>query len=301
MKLEAGKLKIGGTACSVYPYGVAIVKTLRLDQAVEDAIKYLIDNDFYTSILNTWGVRTARSPALRSASTTTTRSAPPACRRTEIARPRRLTDRCRRQRPAPIERPAPGGASRPAAAIRRFRCVTRGGGSLRSSCSRLPRQSSTLRHRPRISSGASSASSCSIPRSSHGVLRHPGADGDRDGHRGRARRDPRRDAPVREPGRLLGELVLHLVLPRHAGAGADLLLVQHRLDPPHICTSAYRSPTSCGSATTNKIITPVSRGDPRARSQRGRVHVRDRPRGHHLGGHRTDRGGAGARHDARCW
>jgi polar amino acid transport system substrate-binding protein len=57
VKLEAGKLKIGGSACSVYPYGVAIVKTLGLDQAVEDAIKYLIDNNFYTQILTSWGVQ----------------------------------------------------------------------------------------------------------------------------------------------------------------------------------------------------------------------------------------------------
>jgi polar amino acid transport system substrate-binding protein len=57
VKLEAGKLKIGGSACSVYPYGVAIVKTLGLDQAVEDAIKYLIDNNFYTQILSSWGVQ----------------------------------------------------------------------------------------------------------------------------------------------------------------------------------------------------------------------------------------------------
>ena len=60
VKLEAGKLKIGGSACSVYPYGVAIVKTVGLDQAVEDAIKYLIDNHFYTSILYTLG-RSGRS------------------------------------------------------------------------------------------------------------------------------------------------------------------------------------------------------------------------------------------------
>jgi polar amino acid transport system substrate-binding protein len=57
VKLETGKLQVGGSACSVYPYGVAIVKTLGLDQAVEDAIKYLIDNNFYTSILKQWGVQ----------------------------------------------------------------------------------------------------------------------------------------------------------------------------------------------------------------------------------------------------
>ena len=33
------------------------MKTLGLDQAVEDAIKYLIDNHFYTQILSAWGVQ----------------------------------------------------------------------------------------------------------------------------------------------------------------------------------------------------------------------------------------------------
>jgi polar amino acid transport system substrate-binding protein len=56
VKLENGKFKIGGTACSVSPYGVAMVKTTGLEQAVQDAIKYLIDNNFYTKLLNTWGV-----------------------------------------------------------------------------------------------------------------------------------------------------------------------------------------------------------------------------------------------------
>jgi polar amino acid transport system substrate-binding protein len=56
VKLESGKLKIGGTACSVSPYGVAMVKSTGLEQAVQDAIKYLIDNNFYTKLLNTWGV-----------------------------------------------------------------------------------------------------------------------------------------------------------------------------------------------------------------------------------------------------
>jgi polar amino acid transport system substrate-binding protein len=56
VQLEKGKLAIGGTACSVYPYGVAIVKTLGLDKAVEDAISYLITNGFYATTLKTWGV-----------------------------------------------------------------------------------------------------------------------------------------------------------------------------------------------------------------------------------------------------
>jgi polar amino acid transport system substrate-binding protein len=55
-KLESGKLKIAGTACSVSPYGVAMVKTTGLEQAVTDAIKYLIDNGWYTKLLNKWGV-----------------------------------------------------------------------------------------------------------------------------------------------------------------------------------------------------------------------------------------------------
>src|SRR5580700_2419561 len=57
VKLESGKLKIGGTACSVSPYGVAMVKSTGLEQAVTDAIKYLIDNNYYTSILTQWGVQ----------------------------------------------------------------------------------------------------------------------------------------------------------------------------------------------------------------------------------------------------
>jgi polar amino acid transport system substrate-binding protein len=56
VKVLNGKVKIGGTACSVSPYGVAMVKATGLEQAVQDAIKYLIDNHFYTKLLNTWGV-----------------------------------------------------------------------------------------------------------------------------------------------------------------------------------------------------------------------------------------------------
>jgi polar amino acid transport system substrate-binding protein len=57
VKLEAGKLKIGGSACSVSPYGVAMVKSTGLEQAVTDAVKYLIDNGFYTKLLDSWGVQ----------------------------------------------------------------------------------------------------------------------------------------------------------------------------------------------------------------------------------------------------
>ncbi len=63
VKLESGKLKIGGTACTVLPYGVAIVKSTGLEQAVTDAIKYLIDNGFYTKILTSWGVQDGAVPS----------------------------------------------------------------------------------------------------------------------------------------------------------------------------------------------------------------------------------------------
>jgi polar amino acid transport system substrate-binding protein len=56
-KLESGKLKVSGSACSVAPYGVAMVKSTGLEQAVGDAIKYLIDNGFYAKLLAKWGVQ----------------------------------------------------------------------------------------------------------------------------------------------------------------------------------------------------------------------------------------------------
>ncbi len=57
VKIESGKLKIGGSACSVSPYGVALVKSGGLEQAVEDAIKYLIDNGYYKTLLTSFGVQ----------------------------------------------------------------------------------------------------------------------------------------------------------------------------------------------------------------------------------------------------
>jgi polar amino acid transport system substrate-binding protein len=55
-KTSGGKLKISGKPCSVAPYGIAIVQGSKLEQAVTDAVKYLMDHDYYTTILNTWGV-----------------------------------------------------------------------------------------------------------------------------------------------------------------------------------------------------------------------------------------------------
>jgi polar amino acid transport system substrate-binding protein len=63
VKLQRGKLKISGTACSVSPYGVAMVKSTGLEQAVGDAIKYLIDNGFYGKLLAKWGVQDGAIPS----------------------------------------------------------------------------------------------------------------------------------------------------------------------------------------------------------------------------------------------
>jgi polar amino acid transport system substrate-binding protein len=51
-----GKLKLAGQACSVSPYGIALVKGSPLEKAMIDAVKYLMDNGFYTTILKHWGV-----------------------------------------------------------------------------------------------------------------------------------------------------------------------------------------------------------------------------------------------------
>jgi polar amino acid transport system substrate-binding protein len=50
------KLKIGGQPCSVAPYGIAIVKGSALEKALTDAVKYLIDNGYYKTILQKWNV-----------------------------------------------------------------------------------------------------------------------------------------------------------------------------------------------------------------------------------------------------
>lgn len=56
VKQTGGKLKIGGQPCSVSPYGIAIVKGSPLERALTDAVKYLMDNGFYTNILKDWNV-----------------------------------------------------------------------------------------------------------------------------------------------------------------------------------------------------------------------------------------------------
>jgi polar amino acid transport system substrate-binding protein len=57
VKQQGGKLAIGGSPCSVTPYGISLVAGNPLEKAVQDAVKYLIANSYYTNILNTWGVK----------------------------------------------------------------------------------------------------------------------------------------------------------------------------------------------------------------------------------------------------
>ena len=52
-----GKLKLAGQACSVSPYGIALVKGSPLEQAMTDAVKYVMDHGYYTTILQHWGVQ----------------------------------------------------------------------------------------------------------------------------------------------------------------------------------------------------------------------------------------------------
>jgi polar amino acid transport system substrate-binding protein len=57
VKQSNGQFKISGQACSVSPYGIAIVKGSPLEKPLTDAVKYLIDNNsYYKSILDQWGV-----------------------------------------------------------------------------------------------------------------------------------------------------------------------------------------------------------------------------------------------------
>jgi polar amino acid transport system substrate-binding protein len=57
VKLSGGKLQISGKPCSIAPYGIALAKGSALEQALQDAIKYLIDNGYYATILQKWNVQ----------------------------------------------------------------------------------------------------------------------------------------------------------------------------------------------------------------------------------------------------
>jgi polar amino acid transport system substrate-binding protein len=56
VKQTGGKLKIAGQPCSVSPYGIALVKGSPLEKPVTDAVKYLIDNGYYKTVLDNWNV-----------------------------------------------------------------------------------------------------------------------------------------------------------------------------------------------------------------------------------------------------
>jgi polar amino acid transport system substrate-binding protein len=56
VKQLGGKVKIGGTPCSVAPYGIALVKGSGLEKPITDALKYLMDHNYYKNILQTWNV-----------------------------------------------------------------------------------------------------------------------------------------------------------------------------------------------------------------------------------------------------
>jgi polar amino acid transport system substrate-binding protein len=63
VKNSAGKEQISGTPCSVAPYGIALAKGSGLEQALQDALKYLIDNGYYTQILKAWNVSDGGIPS----------------------------------------------------------------------------------------------------------------------------------------------------------------------------------------------------------------------------------------------
>jgi polar amino acid transport system substrate-binding protein len=56
VKQSNGQFKVSGKACSVAPYGLAVIKGSALEKALTDAIKYLMDNNFYKPVLDKWGV-----------------------------------------------------------------------------------------------------------------------------------------------------------------------------------------------------------------------------------------------------
>jgi polar amino acid transport system substrate-binding protein len=50
------ELSVTGSPCSVAPYGIALAKNSGLIKPLTDALKYLIDNGYYTKILKSWKV-----------------------------------------------------------------------------------------------------------------------------------------------------------------------------------------------------------------------------------------------------
>jgi len=62
-KLGAGALKVNHQPCAIAAYGIAVVKGSALEQAIQDAVKYLIDSGHYTQILKTWNVTAGAIPS----------------------------------------------------------------------------------------------------------------------------------------------------------------------------------------------------------------------------------------------
>lgn len=57
VKLSNGQLETSGKPCSIAPYGIALAKGSSLETALQDALKYLIDNGYYATILKKWNVQ----------------------------------------------------------------------------------------------------------------------------------------------------------------------------------------------------------------------------------------------------
>jgi polar amino acid transport system substrate-binding protein len=52
-----GRVKVSGQPCSVAPYGIAILKGSPIEKAIQDSVKYLMDNNnYYKNILSNWNV-----------------------------------------------------------------------------------------------------------------------------------------------------------------------------------------------------------------------------------------------------
>jgi polar amino acid transport system substrate-binding protein len=63
VKTLSGQVQLTGQPCSVAPYGIAIAKGNGMVKPLQDAVKYLIDNGFYTSILKTWNAQSGAIPS----------------------------------------------------------------------------------------------------------------------------------------------------------------------------------------------------------------------------------------------
>jgi polar amino acid transport system substrate-binding protein len=56
VKQTSKKVKTTGQGCSVAPYGIALPKGSPLEKPIMDAVKYLIENGYYATILQNWSV-----------------------------------------------------------------------------------------------------------------------------------------------------------------------------------------------------------------------------------------------------